>query len=88
MHGGTYHATAIYADLKEKGMNLDAEQIAPNQELSHLVGRIQFNFHSRNVAAVDLETVQSYIYRTTNLNSAEIFSGIEPKYRSDHAKDM
>ena len=83
-----YHATAIYADLKEKGMNLDAEQIAPNQELSHLVGRIQFNFHSRNVAAVDLETVHSYIYRTTNLNSAEIFAGIEPKHRSDHTKDM
>jgi len=83
-----YHATAIYNELRERGMNLDAEQIAPNQELSHLVGRIQFNFHSRNVAGVDLETVHSYIYRTTNLNSADIFAGIEPKHRPNHAKDM
>jgi anaerobic magnesium-protoporphyrin IX monomethyl ester cyclase len=79
-----YHATAIYNDLKEKGLNLDADPIAPNQELSHLVGRIQFNFHSRNVSLVDLETVHSYIYRTTNLNSAEIFAGIEHMHRPDH----
>jgi anaerobic magnesium-protoporphyrin IX monomethyl ester cyclase len=74
-----YHSTAIYEDLKRKGIDLDAQQIAPNQELSHLVGRIQFNFHSRNVSAVDLETLHSYIYRTTNLNRAEIFAGIGPK---------
>jgi anaerobic magnesium-protoporphyrin IX monomethyl ester cyclase len=74
-----YHATAIYNDLVASGIDLDAEQIAPNQELSHLVGRIQFNFHSRNVSAVDLETLHSYIYRTTNLNRAEIFAGIRQK---------
>lgn len=74
-----YHSTAIYNELKAKGIDLDADQMAPNQELSYLVGRIQFNFHSRNVSAVDLETLHSYIYRTTNLNRAEIFAGIEQK---------
>jgi anaerobic magnesium-protoporphyrin IX monomethyl ester cyclase len=83
-----YHATAIYNELQEKGLDLNAEQIAPNQELSHLVGRIQFNFHSRNVAAVDLETLHSYIYRTTNLNRAEIFAGIGPENQSGQNQQL
>lgn len=83
-----YHATAIYNDLVAKGVDLDAQQLAPNQELSHLVGRIQFNFHSRNVSEVDLETLHSYIYRTTNLNRAEIFAGIGPKNQSGQNQEL
>lgn len=73
-----YHATEIYNDLVELGKSVQVEQVAPNQELSHMVGRIQFNFHSGNYSSVDLETVHSYIYRTTNLNSPELFNGIKP----------
>jgi len=72
-----YHATEIYYDLAGDGKSIQVEQVSPNQELSHLVGRIQFNFHSGNYSAVDLESVHSYIYRTTNLNSPELFNRLQ-----------
>jgi len=75
-----YHATEIYYDLVDKGKNIQVEQVSANEALSHLVGRIQFNFHSGNYAAVDLETVHNYIYCTTNLNNPELFNGLQPRY--------
>jgi anaerobic magnesium-protoporphyrin IX monomethyl ester cyclase len=69
-----YHSTQIYHDLEAKGKNLDVMQVAPNEGLSQLVGRHQFNFHSGNYSAVEYHTVESYIYRTINLNGGNIFS--------------
>lgn len=72
-----YHGTEIYHDLEAEGHNFDIKQIQPNKELSRLVGRLQFNFHSGNFAGVDNAIVQDYIYRTINLNGDKIFSGLE-----------
>jgi len=74
-----YHATEIYYDLVEKGKDINVEHVSANEALSHMVGRIQFNFHSGNYSAVDLDSVHNYIYRTTNLNSSELYSGLKPK---------
>ena len=72
-----YHSTQIYHDLEAQGKILDVTPIEPNQALSRLVGRQQFNFHSGNFSAVDYHTVESYIYRTINLNGGDIFSGLK-----------
>ena len=74
-----YHGTQIYHDLEAKGNNLRVEQILPNQGLSDLVGRMQFNFHNGNYSKVDNDTLHHYIYRTINLNDGKIFAGLTPK---------
>jgi len=71
-----YHGTQIYHDLETKGVTLDVTQTAPNPALSALVGRQQFNFHSGNYAAVGVKVVESYIYRTINLNGGKLFSNL------------
>ena len=69
-----YHGTELYHDIQiETGTVKTVHNIAPNEKLSSLVGRLQFNFHSGNYADADLETVHRYIYSTTNLNSKELF---------------
>lgn len=73
-----YHATEIFYDLADEGKALQVEQVTANEALSHMVGRIQFNFHSGNYSAVDSETLYGYIYRTTNLNDSGLFKGLEP----------
>lgn len=70
-----YHGTEIFHDLAVDGKIAQVVQIAPNDGLSELVGRIQFNFHSGVYCNVDLETLHQYIYRTNNLNSPELFKG-------------
>lgn len=74
-----YHGTQIYHDLEAKGNNLRVQQVQPNQDLSGLVGRLQFNFHSGNYSKVDDNVLHDYIYRTINLNDGKIFAGLEPK---------
>jgi anaerobic magnesium-protoporphyrin IX monomethyl ester cyclase len=74
-----YHGTQIYHDLEVKGNNLSVHSVQPNQELSELVGRLQFNFHSGNYSKVDSNTLHDYIYRTINLNDGKIFAGLEPQ---------
>lgn len=76
-----YHATEIYHDLQGQGLNLDNHQVDPNQELSNLVGRLQFNFHTGNYSKVADKTLHDYIYRTINLNAGRIFAGLRPKNR-------
>jgi radical SAM superfamily enzyme YgiQ (UPF0313 family) len=63
-----YHGTEIFKNLKEKNINIDIEQTTPNQELSKIIGRNQFNFHKGNYSKVCLETIHDYICRTINLN--------------------
>lgn len=74
-----YHGTQIYHDLEIKGENLKVQQVQPNQDLSALVGRLQFNFHSGNYSKVDDDVLHDYIYRTINLNDGKIFARLEPK---------
>ncbi len=73
-----YHSSQIYHDLEIQGKNLELVAVAPNQHLSSLVGRQQFNFHSGNFSAVGYEVVEAYIYRTINLNDGKTFSGLQP----------
>lgn len=74
-----YHGTQIYHDLEIKGNNLSVHSVQPNQDLSELVGRLQFNFHSGNYSKVDNNTLHDYIYRTINLNDGKIFAGLQPQ---------
>jgi anaerobic magnesium-protoporphyrin IX monomethyl ester cyclase len=71
-----YHSTQIYHELEAQGKNLQVTQVAPNEALSQLVGRQQFNFHSGNYSAVEYQTVESYIYRTIHLNGGNIFADL------------
>jgi anaerobic magnesium-protoporphyrin IX monomethyl ester cyclase len=71
-----YHSTQIYHELESQGQNLEVLQIAPNERLSSLVGRLQFNFHSGNYSSVGYQVVEDYIYRTINLNGGNIFSDL------------
>lgn len=78
-----YHATEIYHDLQRQGADLENQQVAPNSELSSLVGRLQFNFHTGNYSKVGDDALHDYIYRTINLNDGKIFgklrSSTKPK---------
>lgn len=77
-----YHGTQIYHDLEIKGKNLLVTPVLPNQDLSALVGRLQFNFHSGNYSNVESNVLHDYIYRTINLNDGKIFSGLEAKNKT------
>jgi len=77
-----YHGTQIYHDLEIRGQNLRVQQVHPNQELSELVGRLQFNFHSGNYSKVEDYVLHDYIYRTINLNDGKIFAGLESKNKA------
>ena len=56
-----YHGTQIYHDLEVKGSNLLVQSVQPNQDLSRLVGRLQFNFHSGNYSKVEDKVLHDYI---------------------------
>jgi radical SAM superfamily enzyme YgiQ (UPF0313 family) len=72
-----YHATQIYHDLEAQGRNLEIQPMQPDANLSSLVGRLQFNFHNGNFSKVDKRIIDSYIYRTINLNGGKIFSELK-----------
>ena len=76
-----YHGTQIYHELESSGKNLNVLQVKPNQALSSLVGRLQFNLHSGNYSNVDSQVLNDYIYRTINLNNGKIFSGLRSKIK-------
>lgn len=79
-----YHGTQIYHDLEVKGSNLLVQSVQPNQDLSRLVGRLQFNFHSGNYSKVEDKVLHDYIYRTINLNDGKIFAGLEEENQAMH----
>lgn len=74
-----YHGSQIYHELENQGKDLKVKAVLPNSSLSDLVGRFQFNFHSGNYSQVAYEIVQSYIYRTINLNNGELYGGLKSK---------
>lgn len=84
-----YHGTSIYYDLIEKGEDLSSiENIKPNDDLSHLVSRIQFNFHSKNFSNVALEQIHDYICRTSNINSTDLIEALETRNRPKKFKSL
>lgn len=71
-----YHGTELYHSIEDIVGDSTFSKVAavnPNPELSDLVGRLQFNFHSGNYSNEHLDVVQKFIYMTTNLNSGRIF---------------
>lgn len=79
-----YHSTQIYHDLEVKGLDLKVQNIQPNHELSDLLGRFQFNFHSGNYSKVESSILHDYICRTINLNDGKIFAGLESQIKSTY----
>lgn len=77
-----YHGTQIYHDLEAKGHKPEVRSVEANEDLSELVGRLQFNFHSGNFSEVDSATLNDYIYRTINLNDGKIFANLKPKVKA------
>lgn len=80
-----YHGTELYHQIvqNEKEDVNKIRSIEPNPELSDLVGRLQFNFHSGNLSSAPIKVLQDYIYRTTNLNTPLIiFGSNEPTKRN------
>lgn len=70
-----YHGTELYHSLENAYGNdtfAKVTAVEPNKELSDLVGRQQFNFHSGNYSNESIELVKEYIYKTTNLSSTRI----------------
>lgn len=70
-----YHGTELYHKIEEyqKSDVKDIDYIKPNEDLSEMVGRLQFNFHNGNHSAEPISVVQEYILKVTNLNSFRIF---------------
>lgn len=70
-----YHGTELYHSLElESGDAAFAKvsAVEPDKELSDLVGRVQFNFHSGNYSDEPVELVREYINKTTILSSTRI----------------
>lgn len=69
-----YHGTELYHSIENNEGNIkQINSIEPNKNLSSLVGRLQFNFHSGNYSNEHIDVVHKYIYLTTNLNPVELF---------------
>jgi anaerobic magnesium-protoporphyrin IX monomethyl ester cyclase len=63
-----YHGTEIFRTLKKKNIDIEKGQTVPNQALSDIIGRNQFNFHRGNYSEVCLDTIHDYICKTNDLN--------------------
>ncbi len=84
-----YHGTALYNDLLSEGFDASKiEAIRPNENLSHLVNRLQFNFHSGNYSKVGLDDLHSYICKTTELNSTKLIGSLRHANKSRKVKTM
>lgn len=84
-----YHGTAIYETLLDEGhMSENITSITPDDKLSSLVNRLQYNFHSGNYSKVCLETLHSYICKTTKLNSTKLFENLQDTNKPKKIKRM
>jgi radical SAM superfamily enzyme YgiQ (UPF0313 family) len=84
-----YHGTALYNNLLNEGFDASKiEAIRPNENLSHMVKRIQFNFHSGNYSKVGLDDLHSYICKTTELNSTKLIESLRHANKSRKVKTM
>ncbi len=67
-----YHGTELYHEIVNTYNQFTQPlPIEANSDLSYLVGRLQFNFHSGNYSAEPVEVVHDYIYKTANLTKIE-----------------
>jgi len=84
-----YHGTALYHDILDEGFDAsEVKSITPNEDLSYMVKRIQFNFHSCNFSKVGLDVLHSYICKTTELNSTKLFESLRHTNKSGNVKTM
>lgn len=84
-----YHGTEIYETLLDEGhLSKDITSITPDDKLSGLVNRLQYNFHSGNYSKVGLPILHSYICKTTNLNSTKLFETLQDTNKSKEIKSM
>jgi radical SAM superfamily enzyme YgiQ (UPF0313 family) len=80
-----YHGTEIYHDLSNKGWDTNSiRNINPNIELSNLVDRLQFNFHSGNYSKIGIDDLHSYICKTAEINTTNLIEGLR---RSNKSKE-
>lgn len=68
-----YHGSEIFS-LLNKRFNMDSIHSIPNQSLTDMIGRSQFNFQSGNYSNVCLETIHDYICKTNELNGSKVYS--------------
>jgi len=84
-----YHGTALYHEILNEGFDASkVRAITPNEDLSQLVNRIQFNFHSGNYSKVGLDVLHSYICKTTELNSTKLIESLRHANKSRNVKAM
>ena len=84
-----YHGTNLYEALLDEGYKpQEVNNILPDDKLSGLVKRLQYNFHSGNYSKVGLEILHSYICKTTNLNSTTLFESLQNDNKSKEIKPM
>jgi radical SAM superfamily enzyme YgiQ (UPF0313 family) len=84
-----YHGTNLYETLLDEGRRPDdVTNIVPDEKLSDLVERLQYNFHSGNYSKVGLEILHSYICKTTNLNTTKLFESLQNDNKSEEIKPV
>ena len=84
-----YHGTALYHEILSEGFDAsEVKSITPTEDLSQMVKRIQFNFHSCNFSKVGLDVLHSYICKTTELNSTKLFESLRHTNKSRKVKTM
>ncbi|GMN08438.1 radical SAM protein [Croceitalea sp. MTPC5] len=84
-----YHGTTLYEALLDEGHNpQEVTNILPDDKLSGVVKRLQYNFHSGNYSKVGLEILHSYICKTTNLNSTALFESLQNNNKSKKIKSL
>lgn len=59
-----YYGTEIYEQLNKKQANSHKQQVTQNKELTKLIGREQFNFHTNNYSKISLDSIHDYICKT------------------------
>jgi len=84
-----YHGTELYHKLVGKGANpKEIRSVEPNVELSQLIDRLQYNFHSGNYSEVGIDAVHSYICETTKLNSNLSIGSVSNKDKPNKIETM
>ena len=79
----------MYHEILKDGFDASkVKAITPNEDLSQLVNRIQFNFHSGNYSKVGLDVLHSYICKTTELNSTHLIESLPRANKSRNIKTM
>lgn len=71
-----YHGTIIYDEIDKEG-SLSSVDIHPNAQLSKMIGRSNFNFHSGNYSRTDTSTLNRYIKKIIDIHNGDKNNEIE-----------